>query len=146
MARPSARHHLAPLLLLLAALLVPATAPAARAATPTILLDDLLNRPSVKPATFQVTWTAQLSGLHWTHWGTGLASGTGTLRINTCLPNCAQGHIRVLPGAHLQATGVRLDRNQPYYRQYRILAPTFSPADRTAYSHWTNAYTPSDFR
>jgi ribosomal protein S27AE len=32
-----------------------------------------------------------LHGLTWSHWGTSLATGTGTLTWNTCTPNCVSG-------------------------------------------------------
>ena len=30
--------------------------------------------------------------LHWSHWRTGSALGTGTAHANDCTPNCAAGH------------------------------------------------------
>ncbi|AXI80871.1 hypothetical protein C7M71_029325 [Peterkaempfera bronchialis] len=134
------------LVLALTAALMPAAGPLAGAATPTIRLDDLSQRPSVRPATFQVTTTVALGGLHWSHWGAPTATGSGTLRINTCRPNCATGRIRVLHGALLQVRGVRIDRDQRYYRQYRILDRAFTPSERATYTRWTDAYVPSDFR
>ncbi|MFJ4845625.1 MULTISPECIES: hypothetical protein [unclassified Streptomyces] len=131
-------------LLALAVALVPAAA-VARADAP-MLLDDLTRRPSVMPSTFEATNTVALEGLSWSHWGSATATGRGTLRINTCEPNCAEGRVRVLPGSDLQVQGVRIDQGRHYYRQYRILNASFSPSDRALYSHWTDAYTPGDFR
>lgn len=116
------------------------------ATSPSILLDDLSQRPTAEPATFQVTGTIALDGLRWSHWGATTANGRGDLRINTCQPSCADGRLRVLPGSELQVRGVRVDHGQRYYGQYRILNRAFSAADRAAYSQWTVAYVPGDFR
>ncbi|GGU65225.1 hypothetical protein GCM10010211_32930 [Streptomyces albospinus] len=131
--------------LVLAAAVVPATGSLAAAATPTIRLDDLSQHPAVKPQTFAVTNHDGLSGLHWSHWGARTAIGKGTMTINTCKPSCAEGHLRILPGARLQVRGVRKDQGQRYYRQYRITDPAFTPQERHAYSRWTDALVPSDF-
>ncbi|MCQ4084716.1 hypothetical protein NGB36_30115 [Streptomyces sp. RB6PN25] len=124
---------------------IPAAIPATGAASPAILLDDLSQHASVKPATFQVTNDIALSGLHWSGWGTPTARGEGTLTIDTCTPNCAQGRTRVLHGAELQVHGVRMDRGERFYRQYRIVDRAFTAQDRATFSTWTNAYVPSDF-
>ncbi|WP_336049483.1 hypothetical protein [Streptomyces sp. CA2R101] len=122
----------------------PATA-AAAPVTPPIHLYDLSRHDSVKPRTFAVTQHDGLSALHWAHWGAKTQTGTGTMRINDCTPSCAEGHIRVLPGAHLQVRGTRVDQGRRYYRQYRITHPAFTPQERRMYSQWTDAYVPSDF-
>jgi hypothetical protein len=74
------------------------------------------------------------------------ATGTGTLKIKTCEPNCARGLIRLLHGAQLQVRGVRIDQGNRYYRQYRVIDRAISPPERATYSRWTNTYVPSDFR
>ncbi|MFF3559216.1 hypothetical protein ACFYXS_04140 [Streptomyces sp. NPDC002574] len=138
------RRPLSCLLLALTAALVPAAA--AAGADPPMLLDDVTQRPSAMPSTFEATNTVALEGLRWSHWGSAEAAGRGTLRINTCEPNCAEGHVRVLPDSDLQVRGVRIDQGRRFYRQYRILNASFSSSDRAAYAHWTDAYTPGDFR
>ncbi|WP_055587787.1 hypothetical protein [Peterkaempfera griseoplana] len=144
---PSPLLRLRPVVgLAVAALVSLAGATSAEAARSPILLDDLSQQPAVRPPTFAVTSTAALSGLRWSHWGAPSASGVGTMKINTCEPSCAEGRIRTLPGAELQVQGVRIDQGRRYYRQYRILAPAFSPQDRAQYSRWTSTYVPSDFR
>ncbi|GAA1906204.1 hypothetical protein [Streptantibioticus ferralitis] len=141
--QPTSRHSV--LVLVLAAVLLSATGPLAGASTPSIRLDDLSQHPSAKPTRFEVTNDVALSGLRWSHWGAPSATGTGALRINTCRPICAQGRVRVLQGAQLQVRGVRIDQGSRYYRQYRIVDPALSPAERAMYSRWTNAYVPSNF-
>lgn len=140
------RRSVPVLVLALAAVLMPAAGALGQATVPTMLLDDLSQHPSVEPATFEVTNDVALEGLRWSGWGAPTATGTGTLTINTCVPNCAQGRIRVLPGARLLVQGVRTDQGHRYYRQYRITDRAFLPPDRAAYSVWTDAYAPSDFR
>jgi hypothetical protein len=145
MTRPSMLRRSA-VALAFATMITPVTGALAVAASPTILLDDLSQHAAVKPSTFMATNTVTLSRLHWSHWGASTTTGTGTLKINNCKPNCARGHIRVLHGAQLQVRGVRLDQGHRYYRQYRIIDRAFSAQDRHMYSQWTNAYVPSDFR
>jgi hypothetical protein len=53
----------------------------------------------VRPATFDFNCNAAhqfLSGLTWTSWA-GTAYGRGTLEVNNCVPNCAQGHFVKYP-------------------------------------------------
>lgn len=138
------RRPLSCFLIALAVALVPAAAVASP--DPPMLLDDLAQRPSAMPSTFEATNTVALEGLRWSHWGSAAATGRGTLRINTCEPTCAEGRVRVLPDSDLQVQGVRIDQGRHFYRQYRILNASFSPSDRAIYSRWTDAYTPGDFR
>ena len=35
-----------------------------------------------------------LTGLHWSTWGASSATGTGTLHLNDCTPNCAAGKFK----------------------------------------------------
>ncbi|WP_377272968.1 hypothetical protein [Peterkaempfera sp. SMS 1(5)a] len=132
--------------LVLAAALLPVAGPSVAGGQPPILLDDLSQMPAARPVTFTVTSTVALSGLRWSNWGAPTATARGSLGINTCRPDCAQGRVRVLPGAELQVQGVRIDQGLRYYGQYRILDQAFSPEDRAQYSRWTKAYVPSDFR
>lgn len=112
----------------------------------TILLDDLSQHPSARPSVFQVTSHVALTGLRWDTWGGQTATATGTVDINTCRPTCASGRHRLLHHTHLQVRGVRIDAGQRFYRQYRITGPALTATDRAAFSHWTNAYVPGDFR
>lgn len=43
--------------------------------------------------------------LSWSSWGSGGAVGHGTLGLNTCEPNCAQGTVRQVP-ATVEMSGV----------------------------------------
>jgi hypothetical protein len=54
------------------------------------------NKGTVKPKAFTITCADGNDGLvqlKWSHWGT-TASGKGTEEINTCNPNCAEGHFK----------------------------------------------------
>ncbi|MFD8396699.1 hypothetical protein ACFV2N_48095 [Streptomyces sp. NPDC059680] len=125
--------------------IVSASGSLAAAASRTIHLYDLAGHDSVKPRTFVMSERHGLSGLRWSHWGERTATGKGTMEINTCEPNCAEGRMRTLPGAQLQLSGVRVDQGHRYYRQYRIIDQSFTHAERNLFSRWTNAYVPSDF-
>lgn len=118
--------------------------PAAATRRP-IHLYDLSEHPSVRPSRFMVTNHVAVEGLRWSGWGTPTARGRGTLRINTCTPDCARGRERVLPGAELEVRGVKADGGRRYYRQYRVVDRALSPDDRANLSQWTDVYTPADF-
>ena len=140
-ARPAWRRRL--LSFALASLLVPALAAAAHGGG--VSLGDLSGRSATRPVTFVLTSTAALAGLRWTDWGAPTATALGTLTINTCVPSCAAGARRVLPGAELEVRGRRLAGGQPFYGQYRVLSGAFTRQERAAYAAWSTAYVPSDF-
>lgn len=72
---------------------------------------------TAEPSTFQVTNDVHLEGLGWPQWGAQTANGTGTLKINTCEPDCAEGTTRVVQGPRLQVRGIGIDQGQRYYQQ-----------------------------
>ncbi len=85
----------------------PAT-PAAAAAAKVYLAGDCVHAQTA-PATVTLTCgdgNTYLTGLRWTHWNTGTASASGTLNVNTCEPNCADGHLETFP-ASLQVSGAK---------------------------------------
>ena len=57
-------------------------------------------KPSVRPNAYILTCADDgdyFTGLHWTSWGPGLASATGTQRVNDCTPFCYDGHFHSYP-------------------------------------------------
>jgi hypothetical protein len=66
---------------------------AAGAATPTHVLTCTLKLAS-KPASYTLSCAdanAGWSGMTWSSWGAGSATGQGILRQNNCTPNCVSG-------------------------------------------------------
>ena len=84
----------------------------------------------------QITNTADGSGyvkdIRWSGWGTATARGHGTLEVDSCIPNCAQGTYTGYP-ATVTLTGL-----SPYvsgaeaYSTMVISAPT-APQGHYAY-------------
>ena len=57
-------------------------------------------QPQVRPGSFTLACADgndYLSGLSWTSWTPGLASATGVLHQNDCVPYCAAGRFRRYP-------------------------------------------------
>lgn len=65
--------------------------------------------------------------LRWSGWGGGRATATGSARLNTCLPSCADGRIVVVPGARVTATrqvrGACRGRALRFYTRIAIAFP-----------------------
>jgi hypothetical protein len=54
-------------------------------------LSDLAGRAAIEPSTVRFASDARLTGVRWTRWDAGGATGHGTMRVLTCNPNCAAG-------------------------------------------------------
>ena len=74
-------------------------APAAAAQRTTVVVDCSGQRQT-RPSSFVLTCADAndaLSGLHWASWAAGQAFGTGTEKVNTCTPDCADGKLVSYP-------------------------------------------------
>jgi hypothetical protein len=83
-------------IVLLAAALVPQSAPA----SPVMALPDCSGKLQVRPS--QVIFACGdgnffAHGLRWTNWGASSTSATGTGQFTDCTPNCAQGKAHSAP-------------------------------------------------
>jgi hypothetical protein len=85
-----------------------ASSASARPATPNlpdrpdrnVAVLNCLGRPQVKPGSFVLACAdgnSSLTALSWSSWTPKLASATGTLVQNDCLPDCASGHLHGYP-------------------------------------------------
>ena len=73
-----------------------ATAPAsARAAAQrSTVVVDCSGQQQTRPSSFILACADEndaLTGLHWANWAASQAFGTGTEKVNTCTPDCADG-------------------------------------------------------
>ena len=62
-------------------------------ARPRVIVVDCLGQQQTRPSSFILTCADAgdvLTALHWVNWGSE-AFGTGTEKINTCTPDCADG-------------------------------------------------------
>jgi hypothetical protein len=75
--------------------------------------------------------SAFVDGLAWTGWGTARAVGTGTLKLNDCTPNCAQGSYTSYPAT------VTLQGLRAYGTGLEAYSTVFvnSPAASTSYAY-----------
>jgi len=64
------------------------------------------NNPE-RPTVLEATEEAILIDVSWREWGSPRASGTGTARVNTCEPSCAEGGIERRPGARVELSELR---------------------------------------
>jgi hypothetical protein len=119
----------------------------ATAAQPREYVYDLSQRATMRPHTFEITSTIAVTGLRWGRWDRGSAVGRGMLQVDSCVPNCASGHVGSY-AAELQLRGTRTDRGTLYYAQYRVVgtARPLPPAERRAVGTWGATYVPSDFK
>jgi hypothetical protein len=61
---------------------------------PRVIVVNCLGKQQTRPSNFVLTCADagdSLTGLHWAAWASTQAFGTGTEKINTCRPNCAEG-------------------------------------------------------
>ena len=78
----------------------PAPAAAAAVAQRTTVVVDCSGQRQTRPSSFVLTCADAndaLSGLHWASWAAGQAFGTGTEKVNTCTPDCADGKLVSYP-------------------------------------------------
>jgi hypothetical protein len=70
-----------------------ATPQAPRAATTSVAVYDCGNKPLIEPHTFVFTCdsTGSLTKLQWSAWNSTMATATGVLNTDNCVPNCASG-------------------------------------------------------
>ncbi len=77
--------------------------------------------------------SAYVDKITWSSWGGSRATGTGTLKLNDCNPNCAQGTYSGYPAT------VTLDGLKPYgtgLEAYSTIVVQ-SPSSHTTYTYTT---------
>ena len=75
-------------------------APAPRPQPRQTVVVNCLGKQQVKPGTIVLAcadYNSLIQKITWTSWTRGLASGTGTLVQNDCVPYCAAGHFHRYP-------------------------------------------------
>ena len=91
----------------------------------------------VKPRTIIVTCAdgnILFDKLSWTSWTPGLASATGTLEENDCIPYCAAGHFHAYP-ALVILWGSRAVPDHPGERSYTMLTEILTGARPRYYDY-----------
>lgn len=74
-----------------------------------------------------------VKAITWTGWGTATATGKGTMEVDNCQPNCAQGTFTGYP-ATVTLTGLTRYGGKQGYATMTVAAPT-SPAGTSTYRH-----------
>jgi hypothetical protein len=75
-------------------------APASQPPRQRTVIVNCLGKQQVKPGTIVLAcadYNSLIDTITWTSWTRGLASGTGTLVQNDCIPYCAAGHFHRYP-------------------------------------------------
>jgi hypothetical protein len=75
-------------------------APAGAAAQRSTVILDCSGQRQTRPSSFVLTCADAndaLTALHWASWAAGQAFGTGTEKVNTCTPDCADGKLVSYP-------------------------------------------------
>jgi hypothetical protein len=114
-----------------------ASSASARTATPelprqpgqNVVVLNCLGKPQVKPDSFVLACAdgnSSLTGLSWTSWTPKLASATGTLVQNDCVPDCAAGHLHSYPVLAVLWGPAAYARGQ-HFNQITLLFPGARP-------------------
>ncbi|GAA4850467.1 hypothetical protein GCM10025787_36820 [Saccharopolyspora rosea] len=84
----------------LSALALAGTGIGIAAAEPATAVRDCAGASRTEPGEIVLTCAdgnSAVRDLHWVHWGSERAEGTGTAEIATCEPDCATGGVRARP-------------------------------------------------
>lgn len=80
-----------------------------------------------QPRVIEATEDAVLTGVAWSRWGSATPAGTGSVRVNTCDPSCAEGKIERRGGARIELSRLRTGtcdgRSARFYTRARISWP-----------------------
>ena len=74
----------------------------------------------VRPAAVEVSADAQIEDLHWDHWDSRGAEGTGTFEVRDCDPSCASGGKDSYP-ATITLSSPRLCGRATYFDEARVV-------------------------
>ena len=108
-----------------AAVTLASTAPAAAAAgSGSAHLLSCTGKPLTRPAGNVVLACGdaniEIQSTHWSSWTASAASGTTTLDINLCNPNCAASKMSSFPGSTVRLSGVRQSASGPVFSRATI--------------------------
>lgn len=100
-----------------------------------VVVVDMTNTGSVRPAGLRFASDGTLSGARWSHWGAVTATAQGTARVRICTPNCGAGHDARYP-AKMVLSGIRICGPRRYYERAQVtLATAKGPEPWGAYIH-----------
>ena len=80
---------------------------------------------AVAPQTYVLTCAdanTRLAHLVWSGWGTSTAHATGTLEMNTCTPNCAQGTFHSYPATVTARGSTEVGPGEISYTEVQVSA------------------------
>jgi hypothetical protein len=95
-----------------------------------------LSRPKLLTLTCGDGNTA-LSGLRWSSFGGASASASGTLEMNTCEPNCAQGKVVRYPVAVKASEERACKAGVRVYNKLTLRFTGRAPKSAKSLQHWT---------
>lgn len=77
--------------------------------------------------------SAFVSGITWSGWGSATVTGTGTLKLDNCNPNCAQGSLTGYPATVTLSAPTAYGGGRRGYADMKVRAPS-SPFGTKTYS------------
>ncbi|MFF8990590.1 hypothetical protein ACF09H_11735 [Streptomyces sp. NPDC014983] len=92
------------------------------------VLVDCFSHRNVRPTDFILACgdgNSRLKGLHWSSWGAGGATGTGTNWVNDCKPYCAAGAFHPYPVV-IRLSGDTKWTKHPSFDRYTQLSLTYT--------------------
>ena len=119
------------------------------AAASSVAVYDCVNKPQVRPGTFDLfcDGSGYFTHLTWSTWNASMATATGVEYINNCEPNCAQGHF-----SH-QSVDLIFWRSEPVahhpgergYSQMTVLYPNSKTGSHNTYTSAPPGAFPGEF-
>ncbi|OIK23534.1 hypothetical protein [Streptomyces malaysiense] len=116
------------------------------------VLVDCFSHRNVRPTDFILACgdgNSRLKGLHWTSWGSGGATGTGTNWVNDCQPYCAAGTFHPYPVV-IRLSGGTQWKKHPSFERFTQLTLTYTGARPQGFQHvmsyplWDGPASPRD--
>jgi hypothetical protein len=98
--------------------------------------------PLVRPGTFILSCAdanSFVGKLSWTSWTPGVASATGALEDNDCIPNCAAGHFHAYPAVVL-LWGNAAVKNHPAEHAYTKMTLVLTGPRPRSYDYLTSKW------
>ncbi len=100
-----------------------------------VLVVDMTNAGSVRPAGLRFASDGTLSGARWSAWGAVTTAAQGTATVRICTPNCGGGHDARYP-ARMVLSGIKLCGHHHYYERAQVTLTTAKgPEPWGAYIH-----------
>jgi hypothetical protein len=118
-------------------------------AVPSVAVYDCLNQPEVRPSTFDLfcDGSGSFTRLRWNTWNASMATATGVLYLNSCVPDCAHGtwSHRTVDLVFWRSEPVRGHPGERGYSQMTVLYPGQPVGNHNTYTGAPPGLFPGEF-